>query len=485
MRSLGRLKDDPGRRLQTASIIFRFWETNQGMNVMNHRIAPLIVLALVASLGMTDVAAQGGLNHLSGPKGGDIVYGPVTGVDAVPAAMGAVLRMLHGKFGAKPEVGRVVEARGSGASTLHFSLQPTQGPAVAGLIVVARSAQGFEAGVVYDDAKRLNASLAPMMERLMSAWHPEQADQGASSDIAATAEPAGALHTVTLNDNSARVGLPQGWRIDPQSSQGTILARGPRGEFAALGAAYFVMDISTQQGRAMQLRGASMRGTMYATALYYPSGQPLGRTFVDIARMTGERAHAPPMPMSVDSEQPLSNRNGMRCARLRGEGGLMGGHEPARFDTVFCTTPPVSGSFMALAYHVAAPAAVAAAQGATLLAMRDSFQANDAVIQAMAGRMAAPGIEQIHAIGRLATERAAEADRTRIGMRNSFEANSNTQDRLAQNFSNVLRDQSVVVDHDGNSHGTTWNSVADAMVKNNPQRYSIVSSPGYWKGIDY
>jgi hypothetical protein len=30
-----------------------------------------------------------------------------------------------------------------------------------------------------------------------------------------------------------------------------------------------------------------------------------------------------------------------------------------------------------------------------------------------------------------------------------------------------------------------WNQNADALVRNNPQRYEYVNPPNYWKGIDY
>jgi hypothetical protein len=30
-----------------------------------------------------------------------------------------------------------------------------------------------------------------------------------------------------------------------------------------------------------------------------------------------------------------------------------------------------------------------------------------------------------------------------------------------------------------------WNSTADALVKVNPNRFEIVDTPNFWKGIDY
>ncbi len=441
-----------------------------------------VVVAALASLWVATAAAQGGLTRFNGPKGGEVVYGPVTQVASVPQAMGAVLRMLHQTLGARPEVGRVVEVNATGTSTLRFVVKPPQDHAVGGMIIVAQGAQGYEAGVVYDDPKRLATSFNPMLQALTDAWHPEPAGNGG---LRAASIPPAPLRQITLNDNSASVSLPNGWHITPSSSGGTIIANGPNGELAALGAPYFAIDNSTPQGRAMQQRAAGMRGTIYNTAIYYPYGQDPGRTFADMYRITGERLRAAASPLRIDSEERLADRNGMRCTRLQGEGGIEPGRGPGRFDTVFCVAPPVGGSWTALAFHVAAPAAAFDAERTTLLALRGSFEPNQRVIAEQAARIAAPVIAQIHEIGRQATLRAAEADRARIDSRNRFEAYGNTRDRLAQGFTNYQRDQSVIVDNDTGAHATTWNSVADSMVKNNPQRYGIVDTPGYWKGVDY
>ncbi len=34
-------------------------------------------------------------------------------------------------------------------------------------------------------------------------------------------------------------------------------------------------------------------------------------------------------------------------------------------------------------------------------------------------------------------------------------------------------------------HSTEWNQTADALVKNDPQRYEYVDTPKFWKGVDY
>jgi hypothetical protein len=52
-------------------------------------------------------------------------------------------------------------------------------------------------------------------------------------------------------------------------------------------------------------------------------------------------------------------------------------------------------------------------------------------------------------------------------------------------MSNILRDQTVVVDTETGGHATTSNGLAGALIDSNPNRYQPVSPSGYISGIDY
>lgn len=487
-----------------------------------------ISILFIAAVQSDRVMAQA-LTRLAGPGGGDVVYGGVSGAQTVPAAMGAVLKTLHIQFGARPEVGRVFEVRNSNSSALYFGVQPPNGPPVAGMVIVTPMKQGgYQAGLVVDERTRIATSFNPLMQTLLNAWHPNgeaQADMGNNSGANANpganpnsnanasanarsnpnsgtnaglnvgpnggghqaSAPPAPLRPFMLPDQSASVGLPEGWQVDRHSGGGTIFANGPNGEFAALGSSYLVIDNGSAQGRRLQQQALGpLRNTSYATALYYPFGTiSLARTYVDLNRMQRERAHAEPAPIRVDSETPMGGQAGGKCALVQGETGAFEGHGPLSLNTIFCVAAPVQGSWMALAYQVSAPIAIADRQRATLIAIRASFQQNDAVIQRQAAQYAAPGIAAIREIGRQATIRAAQADETRISMRQSYEARSAVQDRSNQAFSNYMRDQTTIVDRDNNTHGTLWNQTADSLVRNDPQRYGYVDTPGFWKGVDY
>ncbi len=167
---------------------------------------------------------------------------------------------------------------------------------------------------------------------------------------------------------------------------------------------------------------------------------------------------------------------------------------------VLVTAPAGSmGNYMVMFSMAMLPVALAGQERATAGAILASFQPDQAVIAKQAGAMAAPAIAAIHQIGEQAKARAA-ADTTRHDTQNQawendqaakeaqnrqWEKSQDALERNTQGFSNYLLDQSVVQDNEANAHGTLWNNTAYALVKANPERYELVDTPNYWKGIDY
>jgi endo-beta-N-acetylglucosaminidase D len=127
---------------------------------------------------------------------------------------------------------------------------------------------------------------------------------------------------------------------------------------------------------------------------------------------------------------------------------------------------------------------------ATMGAILQSYQVNQAVVSQEAGAIAAPAIAAIHQIGANATARMNELDREHDQQHADYYARQDINERSGQGFSNYILDQTVVQDNNmyGNGtigHGTVWNSTADALVRSDPNRYEIVNTPNYWRGVDY
>lgn len=140
---------------------------------------------------------------------------------------------------------------------------------------------------------------------------------------------------------------------------------------------------------------------------------------------------------------------------------------------------------MSSAYMTSVPTQYAAKERATLGAIMQSFNVDMNVIQAQAGRLAAPAISQIHAIGQAAAAQARSAHEREDIHNSSVYQHWDSLDKRSQEFENYQLGYSVISDTQNNAHGTFWNDDAAALVKSNPNQFEYVNAPNYWKGIDY
>lgn len=159
---------------------------------------------------------------------------------------------------------------------------------------------------------------------------------------------------------------------------------------------------------------------------------------------------------------------------------------------------------MVLIFQSLVPVELADRERATAGAIMASFQMNQGVVAQQANAISAPSIAAIHEIGRQAAARSAATNAANDAQHASYWAQQNNnaaqhsdwsagQDNNARNnhgFSNYILDQTVVEDNNmyGNGtvgHGTVYNSTADALIKADPNRFSSVDTPNYWKGTDF
>lgn len=430
--------------------------------------------------------AQAPRTTIDNPGGGKITYGRVDGQATEAGAMGSILQTLHKQYDDKPQVGRVFQVRGTNSAAVFFTLvKRNQGNAhIAGLVIASQTAPGHvEAALLSDDATRFGSTVNPMLTTLFGVWHP---GAGTSADVAPPAQTE-ALTNFVLPDRSASVSLPVGWKVEPSSGAGTIFADGPNGESVALDFPLLAMNSSDPRvRRTMQFAQGAGRNTAYARALYYPHGADLGKTFVDLLQMMQRLRGQQPATMQIEGESPVPAGAGSRCARLRGRADSHNGKGVGEFTTVFCegALSPM-GQYMNIVFHAAAPVGIAAQERATLGAILDSFKVDMSTVNRQAAALAAPAIEQIHAIGRAAAAQAKQAHEMSDLHNRSVEARWDSQDKGSQAFSNYLLDQTVIADNDNGGHATLWNQTADELVKRNPSRFSYVETPNFWKGVDY
>jgi hypothetical protein len=447
-------------------------------------VAIWLLLALSAA---PRLRAEDAMKAIDNPGGGKIVYGQVEGQTSEAGAMGAMLRAAHQQWGDRPQVGNLFQLRGTDLVAAFFTaVNRRQGDVpLAGLVIAGRvPPDRAEAALLSDVAARIGSTINPMWKTLFGVWHPG----GAPPASGMSGPPAAPLHQVSLPDRSASASLPDGWTVvTARSGSGTIIAEGPNGETAQLG---FALDAANSNDPQVQQRmrfaqGAG-RNTAYARGLYYPYGVDPAKAFVDLLQMWRQQNGLPPASFQIGNAAPVPSGGAARCTHLTGYVDAHEGRGLKEFNSVFCSGPLLpGGQYSNLLYHTAVPVRFADQERATMGAILASYSVNQAVIEQQTNAIAAPGIAAIHEIGRRALQHAADIHTREDIQRQGVEQRWDSRDRRNQAFGNYLLDQTVIQDNQNNAHGTVWNQTADALVRNNPQRFEYVGGPNYWKGIDY
>jgi hypothetical protein len=462
---------------------------------LQFRNAAIALLALI--LPQVATQAQGGLKSIDPPQGGKIVYGQVVGQSTEAGAMGAVLRSLHQSLGEKPQVGKLFDVRGTDSVATFFTVtRHDQGTGkgslqISGLLIATKVSSDYvEAALVSDDAARFPKTLGPMMKTLMSSWHPFEGVAAPGSVTSVSSSPTAALHQITLPDRSASIGLPDGWQLVPnQSAMGTIVAQGPNGENAAFGLTFLAYD--TNNPRVQQnmriVQNGGMRNSVYASGFYYPYGGNMEQAFLATLQNARRKAGLQPAEYNFTSATPMPQSGRLHCIHMQGTGDFKDGKGTRELNTIYCVAPPTpaAGIWAGIVYSTAAPVQVAGGERATLGAIMQSFNTNEAVVQQQGRQIAAPAIAQIHAIGKMVDQRVAATHQAEDIHNSSVYQHWDSMDRRSQEFENYQLGYAVVSDTQNTAHGTLWADDAAALVQSNPDRFEYVSAPNYWKGIDY
>jgi hypothetical protein len=413
--------------------------------------------------------------------------------------MGVILQNLHKSLGDRPQVGRLFHVHGTDSTAVFFTVnRKDQQPArpIAGMLIAAKVGNGhIEAALLSDDAAKFPKSMSSLSKTLFASWHPFPSSGGGNqgggnlgpSRGSSGSAPIAQLHQIVLQDQSASVSLPDGWKLNPRMSQmGSVGADGPNGETAELGLMFLAGDTNNPNTqRTMQtVRNGGLRGTAYASAAYIPYGADPGKTFDYLMNQSRQKSGMGKANYSFRSETPVQGQGSGRCFHLQGTVDF--GRGPNEQDLLFCEYPPNKfGSFSALAYLTTVPQQLAPQERATMGAILQSFNVNMAVVSRQSGQIAAPEIGRIHAIGQAAAAQAQQAHAQEDARSASFNKHMDQIDRNSQAFANYQLDQAVISTTDGKYHGTFDLKEAAALVQDNPDKFEFVSAPDYWKGIDY
>jgi hypothetical protein len=455
----------------------------------------LLLSAVCICLYQAGAQAQTPTTSIQGAQGGDIVYGSVSGVTTQPAAIAKLLRFVHSDCGERPQIGRVFRFRGTDSVGVFFTVvnHPHGEKHVAGLIIAtATGPNQVEAAILSDDSSRFGKTVNPMLQQLFSQWHPgaqavssEPASKAKTPPTSGGSAPAAALHRVVTSDNSASVGLPDGWTLDPTSGGGTPSMKGPHGERIGLNMAQSGLDLNDPTIRSLGGTHSNNQGR-----IVLPFNVDLTRAYPEVLRQwRHNNGNDAPMNWQNTHAERMPTQRGAQCVHITGN---IVDDEKQNDETsmILCTGDYLQGNYEVNISQSLIPVELASRERATAGAIMASLQVNQGVVQQQANAMAAPTIIAIHAIGDAAAARMKASEAASDAQHDAYWARQDANARQSKARSDYMLDQTVVQNNDVNGTGTVgratvWNSTADALVKADPNKYEYVDTSNYIKGLDY
>ena len=470
------------------------------------RFAAILSLSMVCFCACkASTQAQTPLTTISAPQGGRIVYGSASGATTQAAAMSSMLKTVHNNCGEKPQIGKVFQFTGSNSVGVFFTVtdHPDGNLPLAGMVIAtATGPNQAEAAMVYDRTAQFGQTVNPMLQQLSSVWHPGAAPAASGSATGAQSAPVSGqvgstarLHTVSASDNSASIGIADGWQLDPHSASSTMVLIGPNGEMAVYAANKPAVDPNNpQQVQAVRYGIYKGSGTML-----YPYHQDLGKAYPELLQAWRRANNASPVKLQVDKIEPMNPPNGGgSCVLVTGHIDADGqGMKKLIDDTCQSSPPSQAGVYTVTRTYNIMTDAQSEREQSTVMAMYQSVKVNKQVIDQQFAKQLqqkqqsdqqwqAWGQQQsdrINAEGEAAQARFSATAAANDAQHANWNAGQNANAQNAQGFSNYLLDQSVVHNNSTGAHTTNWNSAADAMVKSG--RYSYVSNSNYIPGTDY
>jgi len=432
----------------------------------------LILSALWLAAALQANGAQNSLKVIDNPGGGQVVYGAVD-QDTAPTAMAAVLRYVHSHFGDAPVVGKVFQSRDAQNFGAFFTVTAkTQGnKRIAGLAIVS-VAPGTKpaAAVLYDDSNRFAKTEPMLLRALNEAWKSASAPAAASAGSASGSVPP--LTPTRFPDGSGAVNLPAGWRIK-FASHGAATIVGPRGEAVLL---------SNSVGPIYDANNPQVQARMrYANPNHRPILCPNSdalHTYLCVLQQGG----AQPM-FQLKNSRPLPPQGrAVQSVLVEADLDLHDGRGVLSCELGLSVTALTALGDRTLGLNgTCAPQSSAAQEQPTLKAIYDSYSINGQVVASeYAGDEA-----RSRAAGNNARIQANNAHAAEDAQSASYQAHMDNIDRFSKSFQNYQLDQTELQDNNQNARGAVPNSLADALIKANPDRFQAVPTQDFLKGTDF
>jgi hypothetical protein len=471
------------------------------------------LLAVISSLAFVFVtcnAQQPGhsdLKTVDNPGGGQFVYGSLTNQASKVSAMVYMLHMVHTHFGEKPLVGKFLQSRDGSSLATFFTVNAKTlgGRPLAGLVIISMPAKGDpQAAVLYDDAAHFVSTEPSMMKSLTSAWKGSlggssgaaQGGSGSQAQSAPRQSGAQQLYATTAGDKSAMIKMPQSWQL-LRVAGGGLVAEGDRGEMVMMGI-IFQNIVNPQNPQAQQFISGPMatRGPKVVCPLtpnlfsdyvcvFNQTRRNNGKSqgtfnFVNsVPQGAGGQGIGQPVVTSftVDFHDGAGLRNGSVYTMLM-----------APFN-------PRAASWAMLASMSNIPQKYGTAVDPTLKAVVESYTQNAKVIasegasdlnrihqQGLANQAQTDAINNRREASTKAYDSHMQTLKQNDAVNDQHSADLDWQSKINQDY---ILDRSVIRDTGDTVHATTGNSLAEALVKSNPNQLEYVPNQQLVRGADY
>lgn len=445
--------------------------------------------------------ARNEIKILDNPGGGQYAFGAMTSQSNKADALIYMLHQIHGKFGDKPQVGKLFQSRDGSSLATFFTLTAKNmgGSPVTGLLIITQ--HGTEVpkmGILYDDSRRFVNTEPAMLKAVSAAWQGAESPAGTPSSTRlqtqSTQLPQSGpekLYPATGGDRSAVINLPPGWRITSVAG-GSIAAEGDHGEMVSLQSA-FQQIIDPRNPQAQSLMYGGMAG--HGPKIVCPLMSNLFEDYVCVVNQSRRNGGKPPATYNLTSATPQAGPGQIRplavffTVDLHDGMGLRTGS--GRLDLM-----GTAGATWALGFSMSnIPQKYADDEAATLRAVVASYRRNEGVISAenaaVMERIRQQGIANQHQADTINANREANKQSFDNHMqtlrRNDAENDQHMgdidwQSKITQDY---ILDRSVVKDVEYDDRATVGNRFADSLVKSNPNRFEIVQNQDLIRGRDY
>jgi hypothetical protein len=419
--------------------------------------------------------AQSGIKTIANPGGGTVYLGVLAGQPTPEDAMGKVMQRVTALCGDRPQLGKLDKDTTGQILAGFFTVtgKNQDGKPMEGLAIVYAPKTGTAGGaVLLDDADRFPTTVNSMFTTLkqalgapasssstqvsaggskVSATATSLSSAGGSGAPAPTA-PAQPLQPAVFPDGTGVIGLPAGWQM-VQAKMGDVTATGPHGEKLRFGLTIPVMGNSS--------------GAAPGNFVAIPYGTDPASAFQAALSQLSQKARKQPPDIDISKVQEIPLQGG-KNEMLYGDIDVHDGQgKQYLVAQMISTTPQVAGAWQITLFIIYGPAQTMGQEGSTIAAIFPSYNRNSKLVNTTVNAQIQQGIQQTNQFVSTVGQYMDSSDRMTAGM------------------SNILRDQTVVVDTQTGGHATTSDALAGALINANPSRFQSVSPSGYISGIDY